>query len=355
MLVGLALSALLFACAGDDDTSSPPAEEAGDSGATDDNGDSGDDGAADGAASDLRFAMILPGPIQDADYNAIGYEAVQAVGSELGVETAYSEEVPVADAERVAREYIADGVDVVAFHGGQFLTIVQTLAGEYPDTVFIVEASGVLEDQADNVWNIARYFAPGFFVQGATAALQSDTGTIAFLGGIDIPDYIAAANAFFAGAREIDPDIELLYTFSGDQNDAVTGRQSAEALISQGADVLVLGVNNAIYGAAEAAEQASRPVYLTSSFTDKREIAPDLFLNSTIWDFAGAYVEVVEEILNGETTGEREMSPASGFITLSELYNVSDEVAAEITDLFERVASGEVEVPLKTDEVEVPS
>src|SRR5690554_5561018 len=110
MLVGLALSALLFACAGDDDTS-PPADDTSDNGATADNGDADGDaddgGAADGEGSDLRFAMILPGPIQDADYNAIGYEAVQAVGSELGVETAYSEEVPVADAERVAREYIA--------------------------------------------------------------------------------------------------------------------------------------------------------------------------------------------------------------------------------------------------------
>ncbi len=359
----MAAALLISACGGtDDDTSDTTTDDAGTED-TDDAGDSngdatgdadGDDDAAAGDGADLRFAMILPGPIQDADYNAIGYEAVQALGSDLGLDVAYSEQVAVADAERVAREYISDGVDVVAFHGGQFLTVVQTLSAEYTDTIFIAESSGSLDDQPDNVWNIARYFAPGFYIQGALAAARSETGTVAFLGGIDIPDYKAGANAFFAGARAIDPDVELLYTFSGDQNDAVTGRQSAEALIGQGADVLVLGVNNAIYGVAEAAEGASRPVYLTSSFTDKQSIAPDLFLNSTLWDFSGAYKEAVEGILAGQTSGEVELSPASGYITLSELYNTPDDVSEQIESLFEEIRSGEADVPVKTDEVVIP-
>jgi basic membrane protein A len=258
------------------------------------------------------------------------------------------------DAERVAREYISDGVDVVGFHGGQFITVVQTLAAEFPDTVFIAESSGSLADQPDNVWNIARYFAPGFYVQGALAALQSETGTVAFLGGIDIPDYKAGANAMFAGARAVDSDVELLYTFSGDQNDAVTGRQSAEALIGQGADVLVLGLNNAIYGVAETAADASSPVYFTSSFADKENLAPERFVNSTLWDFSGTYTEAMEGILAGETSGEVAMDLESGYITLSPLYNVSDDVRAQLEELADQVASGEAEVPLQTDEVVVP-
>jgi len=310
--------------------------------------DSGD------AGSGERFAMILPGPIQDADYNAIGYDAVLAVGEQLGIDATFSEQVPVADAERVAREYIADGYTIIAFHGGQFVTVVQTLAPEFPDVVFIAESSGTLPDLPPNVWNIARYFAPGFYVQGAIAAAQSQTGTVAFLGGIDIPDYKAAANAFFAGARSIDPNVKLLFTFSGDQNDAVKGRQSADALIGQGADVLVLGVNNAIYGVAEAAADAPRPVFLTSSFTDKQSIAPERFLNSTLWDFAGVYVEVVRNIVDGTRSGQLEMSPASGYISLSPIYNTSGDVQTRIAALFADVVAGNVEVPLKTDEVVIP-
>lgn len=310
------------------------------------------DGETDAAA--LSLAMILPGTIQDADYNAIAYEALDVLEEEHGITTEYSEQVAVADAERVAREYINSGADVVAFHGGQFLTIVQKLSGEFPDTIFIAESSGEMADQGDNVWNIARYFAPGFYVQGALAALKSETGTIAFLGGIDIPDYKGGANAMFAGARSVRPDIELLYTFNGDQNDAVKGRQSADALINQGADVLVLGVNNAIYGVAEAAQNAGRPVYMTSQFTDKESISPDLFLNSVLWDFAGAFSQAVEGIQAGQTSGVVEMSPASGLLSLSSLYNTDEATQTEIEELFAAVAAGEVEVPTKTDEVVVP-
>jgi basic membrane protein A len=301
-----------------------------------------------------RLAMILPGPIQDADYNAIAYESLDHLEQELGIETAFSEQVAVADAERVAREYIADGNDIIAFHGGQFLTVVQKLAGEFPDTVFIAESSGDMPDQPANVWNIARYFAPGFYVQGALAALQSEKGKIAFLGGIDIPDYKAGANAMFAGARAVRPDVELVFSFNGDQNDAVKGRQSADALINQGADVLVLGVNNAIYGVAEAAQSAGEPVYMTSNFTDKESVAPELFLNSMLWDFGGAFEEAITGILAGETSGVVRMDPASGYIRLSPLYNVDDEVRSQINDLFQQIVDGTVDVPNKTDEVILP-
>ncbi len=377
--VGLLASGLLLAgCGGGDDATTDTAGDATEAAASDaasepadaasdpadaasepaDTGsataaDEGDDtGDADGES--LRFAVILPGPIQDADYNAIAYEGLAGLEEDYGITTEYSEQVAVADAERVAREYISDGVDVVGFHGGQFLTIATDLAGEFPDTTFIAESSGEMAEQPENVWNIARSFAPGFYVQGALAGLMTESGTVAFLGGIDIPDYKAGANAVFAGARSVAPDVELLFNFTGDQNDAVAARQSADALISEGADVLVLGLNNGIYGVAEASAAAADPVLMTSSFTDKVSIAPDTFLVSTIWDFEGAFGQAIEGIQAGETTGVVPMDPESGLITLGELHNVPEDVATQVTDLWDQVVAGEVEVPVQTDEVVVP-
>ena len=305
-------------------------------------------------AGDLAdLAMVLPGTIQDADYNAVAHEALQTIAEERGIETAFSESVAVVDAERVAREYIDSGFGIVAFHGGQYLTIGLELAEEFPDTEFIVESSGELDSQPENVWNIGRLFYPGYYVLGVLAAEATTTGTVAFLGGIDIPDYKAGANAMFEGARSVDPEVELLFTFTGDQNDAVAGRQAAEALINQGADVLVLGVNNAIYGVAEAATNAADPVLVTSLFTDKRSLAEELFLTSMIFDFTGTYLEVLDEIAAGTTTGYIEMRPGSG-VTLSEVYNVSDEVRSEVESAFAAVAEGTVEIEPQADEVTVP-
>lgn len=355
LLIALPLTALvLAACGGDEADSSATDAASQDVAPTDAADPTGDGSDSGGDGSGGTFALILPGPIQDADYNAIAYEGLGQLESDFGVTTQYSEQVAVADAERVAREYIDSGATMVAFHGGQFLTIAADLAGEFPDTVFIAESSGQMADQPDNVWNIAREFAPGFYIQGAHAALMTESNTIAFLGGIDIPDYKAGANAMFAGARSVNPDVELLFNFTGDQNDAVTGRQSADALIGQGADVLVLGLNNAIYGVAEASAAAGSTVYMTSSFTDKVSIAPDTFLESSLWDFAGAFSQAIEGIQAGETSGVIPMNPQSGLITLGELYNTPDDVATQVNDLWDEIVAGEVEVPVEIDEVVVP-
>ncbi len=324
LTVGLLATGLLLAgCGGEDatdtatgdattDTAAPDADTDAAT-ASDTGGEStGDpaDGSSDGES--LRFAMILPGPIQDADYNAIAYEGLAGLEADYGIATEYSEQVAVADAERVAREYITDGVDVIGLHGGQFLTIATDLAAEFPDTTFVAESSGPMDAQPDNVWNIAREFAPGFYVQGALAGLMTETNTVAFLGGIDIPDYKASANAMFAGARSVAPEVELLFNFTGDQNDAVVARQSADALINEGADVLVLGLNNGIYGVAESSAAAADPALMTSSFTDKVTVAPDTFLVSTLWDFEGAFGQAIEGIQAGEASGVIPHEPGVG-------------------------------------------
>src|SRR5215831_16634416 len=97
-----------------------------------------------------KVAMILPGTIQDADFNTLGYVALQDVAKSLDVQVSHSENVAVADAERVSREYIASGHDVVAYHGGQFITIMQKLSGQFPKVVFIQEASGRVPNTGPN-------------------------------------------------------------------------------------------------------------------------------------------------------------------------------------------------------------
>src|SRR3989304_8018632 len=89
-----------------------------------------------------KLAMIMPGTIQDADFNFVGYQALQEIKTTTGVDVAHSEQVAVADAERVAREYLNAGYKIVAFHGGQYLTIVQKLGPLFPHAVFIMESTG---------------------------------------------------------------------------------------------------------------------------------------------------------------------------------------------------------------------
>jgi basic membrane protein A len=284
--------------------------------------------------------------------------AVEDIGAEYGVRTSFSERVEVADSGRVAREYIADGFDIILFHGGVYLPIAEELSLESPETVFISHGSGPLETPADNRWHIGRApaYNSGFYLNGYLAGKMTTTGTVAFLGAVDFPDAIAAVNSFFLGARDANPDVGLLHTFTGEWDDPVIGRQASEALIAQGADVIVPFVDQAIAGVAEAATEASIPVYFTAQYTEKPDLAPDHYLTSSVWEFSTTLDQIYNEIGAGTRSGYIEISPETGGTSLGEVYNTPPELADEVQSIFDAFASGEREIPAPpNDAVQQPS
>jgi len=104
--------------------------------------DTASDGESEGvAAEDLKLAAIFPGTITDADYNTLGHIGITSVKDDLGVEIAFSETVAVPDVDRVMREYIDDGSNIIFTHGGQFLNQTMELAKEFPNFGYVKEES----------------------------------------------------------------------------------------------------------------------------------------------------------------------------------------------------------------------
>lgn len=291
------------------------------------------------AQAKKKFAMILPGPIQDADFNALGYVAIQDLAKAHGIQVAHSESVAVADAERVVREYITSGHEIIAFHGGQYPTIMKKLAGQFPNVAFIQEGSGRIPDAPANAWVIGRKFYQGFYVLGALGALTTKTGKVGFVGGVRLPDLVATANAINQALKDHNPKASLIYNFIGDFNDPVKSRQTAEAQIAAGADVLLTFVNLGLYGVAEAAKSAPKPVLLTTLYTEKWDTAPKNMAVALVFDFAKPYREIVGKILKGEKGGYYEMRPGSG-MELSAMRNVPPGVADKVRAVFKEVVAG---------------
>ena len=291
------------------------------------------------AQAKKKFAMIMPGPIQDADFNALGYVAIQEVAKAYGIPVAHSESVAVADAERVAREYITSGHEIIAFHGGQYPTIMKKLAAQYPNVVFIQEGSGRMADAPPNAWVIGRKYYQGFYVLGALGAFATRTGKVGFVGGVRLPDVVGSANAVNQALKDLNPRAQLVYNVIGDFNDPVKARQTAEAQIAAGADVLLTFVNLGLYGVAEAAKSAPKPVLLTTLYTEKWDTAPKNMAVALVFDFAKPYKEIVGKALRGEKGGYYEMRPGSG-MELSALRNVPPDVADKVRAVFKEVVAG---------------
>lgn len=291
-----------------------------------------------------KLAAIFPGTIQDADYNTLGYLALSDVKSTFGIDTAYSERVAVADAERIMKEYISLGYNLIWAHGGQFLSAVLSVARQYPNVIFIGEADTPVQEKPENVWIIDRNFHTGFYVLGVIAALSTKTGKIGYIGGQDLPFSKAEINAVRDAIKKYNPSASLIYIWVGDFNDPVKAKAAAETLIAQGVDIILSSVNLGNYGIFEAIKNSGKKVLLTVKYTDKSSMLPDSIVTSYMYNFSVALNYIVGKILSGEKGGYYKMEFGKACYILFPLKNVPKSVEDEARKASEDLISGRLVV-----------
>lgn len=301
----------------------------------------------------LKLAAIFPGVITDADYNSMAYLGIEAVKKDLGVETAYSESVAVPDIDRVMREYVDGGYNIVWTHGGQFVTQTLELAKQFPDVVFIAEGDAKPEDMPANVWFIDRNFHVGFYGIGALAARSTTTGKIGYIGGLTLPFSYAEVHAMQQAIADSGKQVEFKYVWAGDFNDPAKSRQVADAMIAEGVDVLVGSLNLGMQGVFESVKANSgTKVLVTAKYSDKAQFAPDNYITSLIYDFAGPLKDIVTKVQAGEKGGYYPLGFDTGVKLQTPLQNVPASVSTEMDAVIADLVSGKIQVVKDVNPVE---
>jgi basic membrane protein A len=298
-----------------------------------------------------KLAAIFPGVITDADYNTLAYVGISELQKATGIETAYSESVAVPDVDRVMREYIDAGYNIIWTHGGQFLTQTVDLARQFPDVIFIGEGDAPVADAPANLWFIDRNFHVGFYGIGALAAKATQTGKIGYLGGLALPFSYAEVHAVQQAIKDLGLDVEVKAVWAGDFNDPTKARQVADALIAEGCDVIMGSLNLGMFGLFEAVKASPTKVLVTAKYTDKSTYAPDNYMTSLLYDFAGPLKDIYAKIQAGETGGYYPLGFATGVALQTPLKNVSPEVQAEMDALLADLRAGKIEVVKDTSEI----
>ena len=304
-----------------------------------------------GETKTLKMAAIFPGVITDSDYNTLGYLGLEAVNKKLGIETAYSESVAVPDTERVIREYIDGGYNIIFTHGGQFLSKTAELAKQFPDVYFIGEGDAAVKDPPPNLWVIDRNFHVGFYAIGALAGLQSQTGKIGYLGGLTLPFSYAEVHAMQQAIDDLGLNVKLTPVWVGNFNDPAKARELADAMIADDNDMLVGSLNQGMLGVFEAVKATPKTVWVTAKYTDKSSFAPDNYLTSLLYDFAGPLTEIVSKIQAGESGGYYPLGFKTG-VALQEPQHVSDDVKKQVDQIIEDLKSGKIKVEKNTEPIE---
>jgi basic membrane protein A len=293
-----------------------------------------------------KLAAVFPGVITDADYNTLAYLGLAAVKADLGVDTAYSESVAVPDVERVMREYIDGGYNIIWTHGGQFITQTQNLATQFKNVIFIGEGDAAVANMPENMWMIDRNFHTGYYAIGFLAAKASKTGKIGYIAGQTLPFSYAEVHAMQQAFKDQNLTVDFKAVWTGDFNDPTKGRQVADAMIADGRDVIICSLNLGVFGAFEAVKAASKPgapILITAKYIDKSSFAPNNYVTSLLYDFKGPLKEIVSKIMKGEKGQYYPLGFATG-VSIQPLKNVPADLSSQVDKIVNDIKSGAIKV-----------
>lgn len=200
------------------------------------------------SGSKKRVAMILNDGINDGGWGAASYQAMVAAAKQLGWETAYTENLAQSEWVTALQGYAGDGYDLVFAPSGSFDDAVKQVAQDNPDTKFAILSSHV---KTDNIESMLPDTDEIGYLAGSLAALLSKTGSIAFVGGVELDTTVAKARAYEKAAKLVNPQIKVSTVYAGSYTDVAKGKEIAESMVT-GKQVDV------IYGDASAVDSGVR-------------------------------------------------------------------------------------------------
>ncbi|MFQ6547397.1 BMP family lipoprotein [Aestuariibius sp. 2305UL40-4] len=190
------------------------------------------------ALADPAIVFDLGGKF-DKSFNEAAYNGAQRWSEETGGDYREVEMQSEAQREQALRRLAESGSNPIVMTGFAFGNVLSEVAPDYPDTTFVIVDSVV---DAPNVRSVVFKEHEGSFLVGMMAAMASESGTVGFIGGMDIPLIRKFACGYAQGVLAVNPDANVIANMTGTTPaawaDPVKGSELTQAQIAQGADVV---------------------------------------------------------------------------------------------------------------------
>ncbi len=192
-----------------------------------------------GAASAEPALIFDLGGKFDKSFNEAAFNGAEKWAEETGGKYFEIELQSEAQREQALRRFAEAGANPIVTTGFAMSTPISEVAPDYPDTKFVT-IDGFVD--APNVLTIEFTEHEGSYLVGMMAAMASKSGTVGFIGGMDVPLIRKFACGYAQGVKAADPDTKIIANMTGTTptawNDPVKGGELTRAQISQGADVV---------------------------------------------------------------------------------------------------------------------
>jgi basic membrane protein A len=297
------------------------------------------------AAADPAILFDLGGKF-DKSFNESAYNGAQRWADETGGSYAEVEIQSDAQREQAIRRFAEAGANPIVMAGFSWATPLGEVAADYPDTKFTIIDMVV---DAPNVRSVVFNEHEGSYLVGMMAAMASETDTVSFIGGMDIPLIRNFACGYAQGALAANPDVTVISNMTGTTpaawNDPVKGSELTLAQISQGSDVVYAAAGGTGVGVLQTA--ADNSIYSIGVDSNQNYLHPGSVLTSMLKRVDNA---VYESFTAGDAveTGFNVMGLNNGGVGYAVDENnealISADMQAALDDAEAKIISGEIAV-----------
>jgi basic membrane protein A len=304
------------------------------------------------AALDKKVAMIIAqGGLGDKSYNDLANAGLKRAEAQYGftAQRIQSADI-VSQGAAILQQACTSGFDLVIDLEFSTSDALQKTAPSCPKTQWTFLNLPLKES---NITGIVFAEHEGSYLAGALAALATqDTSipginakdTIGVIGGTKSTGIDKFLVGYVQGARAIDKQVKVLVKYSNNFGDPAKGKQIAEAMYDQGADIVYQVAGGTGLGIIQAAKARNR--YAIGVDTDQSYLAPKNVLTSMVKRSDLAVFDSVQMLANG-TLGNKVLTLdlKAGGVGLGKIVSaVPKKDVARVNALKAQIISGKIKV-----------
>jgi basic membrane protein A and related proteins len=297
------------------------------------------------AAAEPAIIFDLGGKF-DKSFNEAAFNGATRWATETGGTFKELEMQSEAQREQALRQLAESGANPVVMTGFAFGDVLNTVAPDFPDTKFAIIDMVV---EQPNVKSVVFTEHEGSYLVGMMAGLASKTGTVGFIGGMDIPLIRRFGCGYAQGVLAANPEATVVLNMTGTTpaawNDPVKGAELTKAQKAQGADVIFAAAGGTGVGVLQTA--ADEGILSIGVDSNQNYLHPGSVLTSMLKRVDNAVYEAFKE---GEnlTPGVNVLSLANDGVGYAMDENnaalVTPEMQAAVDAAAAKIKSGELVV-----------
>lgn len=351
--MAVVMGASLVGCGGNEGNKTGVASEAGKGGVSE-NTTKRDGNNTNGTG--IKIGLVLStGGLGDKNFNDMAYAGITKAQDDFGVKFDYVEPNSVSDFLSFDRQFAQSGeYDLLIALGSDQEESIRELIGEYPNQKISLLDSGA---EIEGVSTVQTQWSEQTFLAGVIAGLGTKSDmklsnkdqVIGVILGMDQPNLREGLIGFTAGAKYVNPDVEVLEGVVGAFNDPGKGKEMALSMYSKGADFIQCIAGASGLGVFGAAKEAGRYAFGVGSNQNGED--PDHIPASSVRSVDEMVYNEVKSIVEGTWKPGLHMSGmkenAVGCDTKGSNVVIPDDIKAKVEDVRKKIVSGEL-VPCKS-------